>query len=93
MPPVRAEQLLGDADGVLTEPRRLLRPHPLGDPGDEVVAATDDDTTVVGELLDVSEVPLAHLDVGADRRERLCAELGDRRTVFVHEVTPRGGGD
>jgi hypothetical protein len=31
--------------------------------------------------------------VGADRRERLCAELGDRRTVFVHEVTPRGGGD
>lgn len=86
---VRADSLLGAADGVFDEPRRLFRPHPLGEPGDEVVAA-DGDETFVGQLLDVTEVPLAHLDVAPDTRERLCTELGDDRTVFVHEVTPRG---
>jgi hypothetical protein len=86
---VRAETVLGDADGVLAEPRRLLRPHPLGEPGDEIVAA-EDERTVVGKLLDVSEVPLAHLDVAPDQRERLCAELEDRRTVFVHRIVARG---
>ena len=86
---VRAESLLGSAEDVLSEPRRLFRPHPLGEPGDEVVAA-EGDNTVVGRLLDVSEVPLAHLDVDPETRERLCSELGDRRTVFVHEVVARG---
>ena len=86
---LRADSLLGAADGVLEEPRRLFRPHSLGEPGDEVVAA-DGDETVVGELVDVTEVPLAHLDVTPDTRERLCAELGDDRTVFVHEIAPRG---
>lgn len=86
---VRADSLLGTADGVLEEPRRLFRPHPLGEPGDEIVAA-DGDETLVGQLLDVTEVPLAHLDVPADTRERLCTELGDDRTVFVHEIAPRG---
>lgn len=86
---VRADNLLGGADGVLTGPRRLFRPHPLGDPGDEIVAADGDDT-VVGRLVDVSEVPLAHLDVAPEIRERLCTELTDRRTVYVHEVVARG---
>ena len=86
---VRADSLLGAADGVLDEPTRLFRPHPLGEPGDEVVAA-DGDETLVGQLLDVTQVPLAHLDVAPDTRERLCTELGDDRTVFVHEIATRG---
>ena len=87
---VRADSLLDpDSEGVLAEPRRLFRPHPLGEPGDQIVAADGEDT-VVGRLVDVTEVPLAHLDLSPDTRERLCAELGDRRTVFVHEVAARG---
>jgi hypothetical protein len=86
---VRAANLLGSAEGLLSNPERLLRPHPLGEPGDEIVAA-EDDGTVVGRLIDVSEVPLAHLDVDPDERERLCTEIEDRRTVFVHEVATRG---
>ena len=87
---VRADSLLdADGEGVLAEPRRLFRPHPLGEPGDQVVAADGDDT-VVGRLVDVTEVPFAHLDLSPDTRERLCADLGDRRTVFVHEIAARG---
>jgi hypothetical protein len=82
---VRAETVLGNGDCVLEEPERLVRPHRLGDPGDEVVAA-DGDGTVVGRLVDVAEVPITHLELEADERERLSESLGDDRTVFVHRL-------
>ncbi|WP_435124953.1 hypothetical protein [Halobaculum sp. D14] len=78
MPQVRAEALLGGADELLEEPRRVVDPNRLGDPGD-----------VLGDgarLVAVEEVPLAHLDLAPDERERLPHLLGDRRTIYVHHV-------
>lgn len=78
MPRVRADALLGGADGLLTEPRRYVRTERLGNPGDVLGGDID------GRLVAVEELPLAHLDLPPDERERLCHDLGGRRTVFVH---------
>lgn len=70
---------------MFTEPRRLLRAHRLGEPGDEIVAV-DDDETVTARLADVQEVRLTHLDLDPAQRERLCSGAEPCETVFVHEL-------
>jgi hypothetical protein len=82
---VRAETVVGNGDCVLEEPDRLVRPHRLGDPGDEVVAA-DGDGTIVGRLVEVAEVPITHIEMEPGERERLSESLGDDRMVFVHRL-------
>lgn len=77
---LRAEALLGGAEDLLSTPRRIVDHRRLGDPGDAV--GSDDG----GTLLRVEEVPLAHVDVAPDVRERLCQLLDGDRTVFVHYV-------
>lgn len=77
---LRAEALLGGAEDLLSQPRRIVDHRRLGAPGDSVGADGG------GTLLRVEEVPLAHVDVAPDVRERLCHLLDDEYTVFVHYV-------
>ncbi|MFC6786149.1 hypothetical protein ACFQFH_09690 [Halobaculum halobium] len=78
---LRAEALLGGAEDLLSPPRRIVDHRRLGDPGDPV--GSDDGA---GTLLRVEEVPLVHVDVAPDARERLSQLLDGGRTVFVHYV-------
>ncbi|UIO99277.1 hypothetical protein Hbl1158_12155 [Halobaculum sp. CBA1158] len=80
---LRAEALLGGAEGLLSRPRRIVDHRRLGEPGESI---TGGDGGAVGRLSRVEEVPLAHVDVDPDVRERLCHLLGNDRTVFVHYV-------
>ncbi|MFC7096568.1 hypothetical protein [Halobaculum marinum] len=80
---LRAEALLGGAEDLLSQPRRIVDHRRLGEPGDPLGLP---DGGVVGKLLRVEEIPLAHVNVGPDVRERLCQLLDGERTVFVHYV-------
>jgi len=82
----RAEALVGGAEGLLSQPRRIVDHRRLGAPGDTIDADADADIDGGGKLLRVEEVPLAHVDVEPDVRERLCQLLDDEYTVFVHHV-------
>ena len=78
-----AEALLGSAGDPLSRPRCIVDHRRLGEPGDPLGLP---DGGTVGELLRVEEVPLAHVDVEPDVRERLCHLLDGERTVFLHYV-------
>ncbi|WP_277555380.1 hypothetical protein [Halobaculum limi] len=77
---LRAEALLGGAEDLLSQPRCVVDHRRLGEPGE----AFGGDDGLIGRLLRVEEVPLAHVDVDPDVRERLCHLLDGKRTVFVH---------
>lgn len=85
---LRAEALVGGAEDLLSQPRRIVDHRRLGAPGDTIDADADADADIDGggKLLRVEEVPLAHVDVEPDVRERLCQILDDEYTVFVHHV-------
>ena len=76
----RADALLGGADGLLDEPRQYVRTERLGEPGDVL------DGEIDGRLVAVELVPIAHVDLPPDERERLCHALDGRRRVYVHYV-------
>lgn len=82
---VPANTLTGNGESVLAEPRRLLRAHRLGEPGEEIVAA-DGDETVVARIDEIREVRLTHLDLAPAERERLCSGSQPCDTVFVHRL-------
>ncbi|QZX98652.1 hypothetical protein [Halobaculum rubrum] len=77
---LRAEALVGGAEDLLSQPRCIVDHRRLGTPGDSV------DADGGGTLLRVEEMPLSHVDVDPDVRERLSHLLDDEHTVFVHYV-------
>ncbi|WP_435062779.1 hypothetical protein [Halobaculum sp. EA56] len=90
---LRAEALLGGAEDLLSQPCRIVDHRRLGDPGESLDARDVGDAVggcrrddLIGRLLRVERVPLSHVDVDPDVRERLCHLLDGDRTVFVHYV-------
>ncbi|MFC7069134.1 hypothetical protein [Halobaculum lipolyticum] len=77
------EDLRWGAGDLLSRPRCIVDHRRLGDPGDPFDLPGGH---AIGELLRVEEVPLAHVDVAPDVRERLCQLLDGERTVFLHYV-------
>ncbi|WP_284013441.1 hypothetical protein [Halobaculum litoreum] len=75
-----ADTLVGGGEDPLARPRCVVDRRRLGEPGDTLGLAEGG----VAELLRVEEVPLAHVDVAPDLRERLCHLLDGERTVFLH---------